>query len=134
MSKNHEISQASGNEGRLAPKSDEFLKYLSVDPSVVARLSLAAQAYDALTKEKTIKSERDYDMRAAKVVEGMTNLAIAQILQLNPGVSDKAVELAESRGGFFIPGSPEYLESQASMVFPWEGRRNCGQSQGESLV
>lgn len=72
-------------------------------------------------------------MRAAKAVEGMTSRAIAQIL-LNPGVSDKAVELAESRGGFFIPGSPEYLESQASMVFPWEERRNCGQSQGESLV
>lgn len=132
MSKNHEISQASGNEGQLTPKSDEFLKYLSVDPSRVAILSLAAQAY-ALTKEKAIKSERDYDMQAAKVVEGMTNRAIAQIL-LNPGVSDKAVELAESRGGFFIPGSPEYLESQASMVFPWEERRNCGQSQGESLV
>lgn len=127
MPKNHEISQASGNEGRLASKSDEFLKYLSVDPSVVARLSLVAQAY-ALIKEKTIKSERDYNMRAAKAVEGMTSRAIAQILQLDPSVSDKAVELAESRGGFFIPGSPEYLESQASMVFPWEERRNFGET------
>lgn len=67
-------------------------------------------------------------MRAAKAVEGMTSRAIAQILQLDPSVSDKAVELAESRGGFFIPGSPEYLESQASMVFPWEERRNFGET------